>query len=202
MSGVEVKGLRQAGENLLALKGMVRLQIGREALKQGALVINSAVKQATYTTFHRVTGFVQSGFGVRVGQSLKGEVLSAVVVQYPQSMAGTSPMARLVQQHHTPKTRHGSVSLTNVAFYWRFLELGTKGRHAARTPAFSREGRIARNKRQSRALAKYSASSSLGDISPRPWVGPAFNSTKQAAIDKFAATTRQLTEQAINAMPK
>jgi HK97 gp10 family phage protein len=202
VSGVTITGLRELGANLQALGALVQKEIGREALLQASLLITAAVKDATYTTFNRITGFTQSGFGVRVGKEMKGTVLSAVVVQYPQNITGTDAMARLVQHYHTPRPHHGSVAVETYAYWWRFLEFGTHGRHARRTPKFAREGRIARNRRQASALARYAKSASLGDLAPRPWVGPAFNASAQAAIQKFTSTTREQIEQRVNAMPK
>lgn len=198
MSGMEVKGLKQALANLNAIgSDAVRTDIGRKALRDGLLVINRAVKGATYTTFNRVTGFTRAGFGVRVAIKPKGTVLNSVIVQYPQSIAGTSAGQKLVRQHYTPKAKGRKQSTFNVAFWWRFLEFGTKGRRTARTPKSARTGRMARgkgSKASQRALARYTAAKGQGDIAARPWVGPAFQRTRDDATDEFSKVFKALLE--------
>lgn len=201
---VEVKGLRQSLVNLAKLASDVQKKIGRLALRDAALVVNAAVKGATYSTFSRRSGAIQSGFGVRVGNELKGTTLNAVVVEYPQSLAGLSPATRLFRRSALRQSsRARKVNLESTAFWWRFLEFGTGPRMSERTPAFQREGRLARTRGEIRAAHKFqSAAHALGAITPRSWVRPAFSSSGVQAVDVFAKTMRTETDATVQAYPK
>jgi HK97 gp10 family phage protein len=199
MSALEVKGLNEAIRNLNDLDGQVKSKIGRDALRDGLLLVNKTVKAATYSTFKRATGAIQAGFGVRVGKALKGTVLAAVVVQYPQSMIGNTPMTKAYRRHHAAKGRSRKpVDLNQVAYWWRFLEFGTGERRTARTPRFSH----IRTKRQAKTVEKFLGAKGVGYVGPRPWVRPAFQGTAQGAVDAFTATMRQEIETNVNAMTK
>jgi HK97 gp10 family phage protein len=203
MSALDVKGLKEAIQNLNTLQGNVKAEIGRDALRAGLLVVNKAVKAATYTTFRRIDGVIQSGFGVRVGKELKGTVLSAVVVEYPQSLIGHSAMSRAYRRHHSASRKFSTgrarkIDLNQVAYWWRFLEFGTQQRRTARTP----KSMLAKTRRQQRAISRFNAASSTGSVMARPWVRPAFQGTAQGAVDAFIATMRQRIEDSVNSMPK
>jgi HK97 gp10 family phage protein len=201
MPALEVKGLKEAVKNFNDLTGKVKLEIGREALRDALLVVLEKVKGATYTTFTKRTGAIQSGFGVRVGQSLKDDVLTSVVVEYPQTMIGNTPMTRAFRSHHSARGRSRKpVSLFQVAYWWRFLEFGTGPRRTARTPKTltPRKGAKGLN----RAIAKFKASRSTGSVTARPWVRPAFAASAQTAVDTFTQSMRRRIERAANAMPK
>ena len=200
MSALKVTGLKEAIENLDKLDDQVKGEIGRAALLASLLQVNKAVKAATYKTFNRIDGAIQSGFGVRVGKELKGTVLSAVVVQYPQSMIGNTPMTQAFRRHNTAKGRKRVISLFQVAYWWRFLEFGTKPRRTARTPK-SMDAKTSLS-RQARAIGRWQRASSTGAITARPWVRPAFQSTSQGAVDAFVETMRQRIEESVNSMPK
>lgn len=198
MSGVtmEVKGLSQAIANLNKLTGAVKAEIGRASLAAGLSVIKAAVLGATYSTFAKQTGAIKAGFGIRVGHQLKGTVLSAVIVQYPQSIAGQSPMKAAFLRHRQ-STRKRAVSLYQVAFWWRFLEFGTGPRRSVATPSSSGHG-----KRHEARVRRYAGAASRGAIVARSWVRPAAASTAQPSVDQFAATMRERVEQAVKEMPK
>lgn len=190
--GIEVTGLKEARENLYKLSEEVGVKITRAALLEAGLVINRAIKAATYSTFTRRTGQIRAHFGVRVGAEPKDNVISAVVVQYP---AATSSGPRLASVRVQQERR-------SVAYWWRFLEFGTSGRRAQRTPKHVRAGRIARGTKQQRAEAAYSASRALGDLSARPWVRPAFRASVAEAVDHFATAFRRTTDEEVNKLPK
>lgn len=185
--GVEVKGLKQALDNMQQLGSDIPLELGRKALREAGIVISGAVKQATYSTFTRRTGQIKEHFGVRVAQALKGSVLNSVVVQYPA--AGGGPLLKAAQRR-------------SVAFWWRFLEFGTSGRRTSTTPKFHRLGRIARGQRQEKALATYSAARSLGDLAARPWVRPAFSASAQTAVERFRDVLLKGIENETTSLPK
>lgn len=189
---IEVKGLKEARENLYKLSEEVGVAITRAALLAGALVISSAVKDSTYSTFTRRSGAIKAGFGVRVGKHPKENVLSAVVVQYPR--AGTSgPRLKAVRDAENRRS---------IAYWWRFLEFGTTGRRAARTPKHLRQGRVARGVKQQRAEAAYNAARALGDLGPRPWVRPAFRGSVGDALDTFQRSITENVEKEVNKLPK
>lgn len=203
MTALKVTGLKEAIENFNKLTGLVRKEIGRDALRAGLLIVNKAVKASTYTTFRRVDGVIQSGFGVRVGKGPKGSVLTAVVVEYPQSMIGNTPMTRAFRRHHSPSRKFATgrgraVNLFQIAYWWRFLEFGTQERRTARQP----KSMVRKTRRQQRAVYRWQTASSTGSVAPRPWVRPAFQGTAQSAVDAFVATMHQRIEETVNSMRK
>lgn len=202
MAAVEVRGLREAAKNLEAIGKAGALALSRDALRDGARVLVRVIKAATYTTFQRRTGLVQSGFGTRIAQQLKSEVLLGFVVQFPQSLAGGSAQKKAQRAAYLPAAKGRKQSFYNLAFWWRFLEFGTKGRRAAKTPAFHRAGRLARGARQQKALARYSASKTVTDLAPRPWVRPAFGGSAPGSIQAFEKSFRTRIETAVNNLPK
>lgn len=202
MAAVEVRGLREAAKNLEALGKVGATELSRDALRDGARVLVRSIKAATYTTFQRQTGFIKSGFGAVVAKDLKSGVLRAWVMQLEQSLAGGSAEKKAQRAAHLPKSKGRKQSFYNVAFYWRFLEFGTQGRRTATTPKFHRAGRIARGKRQEKALGRYNAGKSLGDISPRPWVRPAFAGSAASSIETFEKSFRTRIETAVKDLPK
>lgn len=200
---VEVKGLRQAVENLTLLAGPLRDKIGHQAQLDASLVISRAMAAATYTTFNRQTGFIRSGFGVRVARGLKGELLTSVVVQYPQRISGSNPMVRAYRKRHlsiSPRTR--KVELDHVAYWWRFLEFGTGPRFSAKKPRFLKRGLAPRSERDWKSLRSYAAAGGHGAIRARPWVRPAFSGSAERSIDTYRDTFVQQVESEVNNLPK
>jgi len=201
--GITVSGLRQALGNLSRIKGDIAFRVGREASLAAGLVITNAVKRATYTTFNRQTGAIQSGFGVRVGHELKGTKLNSVVVEYPQNVGGHS-LKGLMKLFHGRRTSQAAKTPADagVAFWWRFLEFGTGKRRSARLPSFMKKGRVARTARNMHAQSRYEHAHSTGALSARPWVRPAFDSSAPAAIDAFRAVFLKRTAEETDNLPK
>jgi hypothetical protein len=193
---MEVRGLKESRAALLKLNKDVQNEIAGKAMLDALLVVNRAVKAATYRTFSKLTGFTRSGFGVRVYKTLKNHQRIAHIVQYPQSIAGSGADKQLIRKHHMPKTGGRKQAITNVAYWWRFLEFGTDGRKAARTPKARRTARLSRKamKARNRAQARYDAAPSRGDLQPRPWVRPSLGSTQSSAVDQFRKTLRDRIE--------
>ena len=205
MAGIEIKGLSQALANLQQLSKDVQLKLSRDALREASWTIAKAVRGATYTTFHRLTGAIQSGFSVQVAQQPHTATeLDAYVVQYQQGIIGTSAAAmafrKAVIAHRRRRSRQ-PIQLQQVAFWWRFLEFGTQPRRAMRTPAFSRHV-SKRTDRQKKRLAAFNASPSRGGISGRSWVRPAFSTSAQTSIETFRDTLLRELQQETDQLPK
>jgi hypothetical protein len=202
---VKVSGLRQAAENLMEIgSGETRTRIARDASRAASWVVADDVKAATYSTFNRVSGWIKSGIGVRVATGVRDNVLNAVVAELPQYAGSFNPMAKLFRAHHPGKAHsRKQPSLAQVAFYWRFLEFGTKERHAKRTPKFTyRAASKQRTKRQSVHLALWSSSPSRGGIAPRSWVRPALQASELNAVQTYESTMRERTETEIANLQK
>ena len=204
---IEVKGLSQALQNLHQLSADVQLKLSRDALREASWAIAKAIRAATYTTFNKITGAVQSGFSVQVAnQQHKANELDAYVVEYQQGIAGTSAAAmafrKAVIAHRRRRSRQ-PIQLAQVAFWWRFLEFGTQPRRAMRTPAFSRHRtKFRRTERQKKRLAAFNASPSRGGIHGRSWVRPAFSASAETAVQTFRDTLLKALEQETDQLPK
>jgi len=192
MASITVKGLKEARANLDKLSKETGVKITRAALLSAALIINREIKAATYSTFTRRTGRIKAGFGVRVGKEPKDDVLSAVVVEYPREQS-SGPLLKAVRD---------KAERNAVAYWWRFLEFGTSGRRAAKTPKHQRQGRVARGIKQQRAEAAYNAARSRGDLAARPWVRPAFRGSVQQAVEQFSKSFRENTDKEVKALQK
>jgi hypothetical protein len=204
---VQTLGLKQTTANFATIAGPLKDKIGRAAALQGALVMNRAIKAATYTTFHRATGFIQSGFGVRVGKHLTpAGVLNTFVVEYPQKIIGSSDIATAYRrQYISARTSKRSVSIApQVAFWWRFLEFGTHPRFAKKAPSFLKRGQGPHDKRHSdwHSLRAYAAAGSRGQIFSRAWIRPSTAASEHQAVATFSDTFRQQTEIEIDRLPK
>jgi hypothetical protein len=209
----KVVGLKQAAENLLNLaSGELRTKIARDASRAAAWVVGDAVKDATYTKFERQTGFIKQGIGVRVATGVRGDVLNAVVAEVKQYAGAFNPMAALFRKsgHAAPKGKGKSArdpSLSQVAFWWRFLEFGTRERHKKRTPKFVYHPESKRPLTQRRItsrgtkMAAFLNSPSRGAVEARNWVRPALGSSQQAAVQAFERVMRERTEAEAKNLP-
>jgi hypothetical protein len=189
---IQVRGLKQAAQNLLLIGKVAATETSRKSILESLLVLVRAIKAATYTTgFQKRTGAVKAGFGARVAFGVKGTFLRGWIVQYPQPGVGIRAKARAKDS-----------SKAGVAFYWRFLELGTHGRRTARTPKFLKKGNLFLSPAHKRSAARYAAAASLGDLPPRPWVGPTFKSQAARAIEVFGVTFKNRVQAAVENLPK
>lgn len=199
---VEVRGLREAVQNMKRLAGVAQLELSRSAMFDAALVIAKNVRAATYTTFIRRTGFIKSGFSVRVARNVIDDEVLGFIVQREQNIAGASAEAKTVRKRNTPKVSRRAQPIFSAAFYWLFLERGTQNRRQSRTPDFLRKGRSASTKRQLSSLARYTAAASSGNIKPRPWVAPATAGSAEAAIHEFEQSFRTRVETEVSNLKK
>jgi HK97 gp10 family phage protein len=191
---LQVTGLKQARDNMAALPAIVKLKVGRDALRAAAWTVEHEVQARTYTTFHRLTGAIGAGLRVGVGHQLKGEVLNAVVGEFPQQATAGSPMGRLLRQSYGGSRADKYAFGGSVAFWWRFLELGTGPRRAMRTPRGAHPSK--------QRVDRWMSSGNRGAISPRPWVRPALAASAQNAVDVFRRTLVERIEAEVNQLPK
>lgn len=208
---MEVVGLDQAAKNLDTLTGQIKSNIGRASLRAAAQLIVKRLVQTTYSTFQKRSGAINAGWAVRVGEHLKGDVLSSVIVEKPQAVSGFAGQLSKAQRRRAKAAadRNRVSKQQGVAYWWRFLEFGTQKRKASATPRFMRHGGKARTDRQRKSATAWAASADRGRIDTvniagqqRSWVRPAFNSEVRNSIETFAATMRRLTDENVNAMPK
>lgn len=213
----EVKGLDQCLANLQQLDTDTRTTLARTAMREMAWKLAIPMRRATYTTFNKSDGKIQSGLSVIVQKEFEGDTLKAHVIEYPQDIRGTTPAQVLFRRHlhlkgHRPSRKSDTadrglrVDLTGVAYWWRFLEFGTGPRHAARTPKFLRTGKISsdpkRQQVQRAAAAKWLKTPSRGGITARTWLRPIASNTSPAAVDEFRAVLLDEIDKTVNAYPK
>jgi HK97 gp10 family phage protein len=203
MAGIEVKGLSQCLKNMAALGELIETKITREALREQAWVIAKAIRGATYKNFVRRTGAIRSGVGVIVQRDQHDQKLKAYAVEYPQNIAGAeTPFTSLVRKRLAQK-RSRKVDTTYVAFWWRFLEFGTRPRRGARTPKWKKPSRSqSASAKRAKSFAAFAAAPSRGAIKARNFMRPAFNASANASITEFRKDVREGIERETNAMSK
>jgi hypothetical protein len=203
---VELNGLSQAKDNFQKLGADIQKEIGRAALREAGWVLARPMRAATYTTFLRRTGAIKSGLGVVVARNAKDDSLTALVEEYPQSLAGAAtPFKSLVRQR-LATSRRRSTPTASIAFWWRFLEFGTGPRRARATPRFLRTGKVSRTAkgeaRQLKSANRWLAFGARGGIRPRTWLRPVFGANAAQALSSFRDTLFKLIDAAVSAMPK
>jgi HK97 gp10 family phage protein len=200
MAGVEVTGLKQCLDNMKKLGADTQQELAGKALREAGWVISEAMRGATYTTgFKRVTGAIRQGLSVAVQHDPKQDELKAYVVEYPQSIAGAeTPFKALVRKRRARARK--KVDVRQTAFWWLFLERGTKQRKSVKAPRGHRP--IRPGTRSARLRARYDAAPSRGGIRPMPWLKPSFDATAVDAINTCRDTIKKLIDAAVSAMPK
>jgi HK97 gp10 family phage protein len=197
----QVKGLRQALDNMRALPKLVKINVGRAALRAAAHVVEGQVKARTYTTFNRLTGAIGASLGVRVGMELKGETLNAVIGEYPVAMSGATPMAQAFNRTYRARaSMYAGKPMT--AYWWRYLEFGTRARHAKMTPRFMRRSTTPRTERQVVQVNRWTASAGRGAVASRSWVRPALADTAASAVEMFRQKLNEGIETEVNRLQK
>jgi len=194
-SKFEIKGLREVAQNIATLETAIKTDIARTSLRSGALKILDRIKAATYTTFNRLDGMILSGFQVRVGAAAKGDVLSSVIVQREQQLKGVQFKAVRARLRRPGKKRGPSRA---VAFWWRFLEFGTKPRGNVRGERI----KVSKKGQRSKWKSLQSTGSNRGAVSPRKWVRPSLQVAASGAIVEVSNTmSRRISEEA-SKLPK
>jgi len=214
---IEVKGLAECQANFRALLRDTRTKIANDAMREMAWRLARPMRAATYTTFAKQSGKIQSGLSVIVQKEFSGTELKAHVVEYPQSITGPDPVQQLFRKHmrlkgHRPGRKYSGpdkgarVDLAGVAYWWRFLEFGTQMRRAMRTPNFLKTGKISSNPKRQGAqraqAASWQSSPSRGGITSRSWLRPIAASTSPSAIDGFRDVLLDEIDKAVNAYTK
>ena len=203
MAGIEVTGLRQCLDNMKKLGTDAQREIGRDALREAGWAIAKPMRDATYTTgFKRITGAIRTGISVAVQHDPKNDELKAYVVEYPQSIAGAETPFKTLVRKRAAQRRSKKVDIRQTAFWWLFMERGTKPRKSVRTPKASRASSLRAGTRSARARARWEAAPSRGGVKPMPWLVPTFNATATEAITSCRDTFRKLIDAAVSAMPK
>jgi hypothetical protein len=206
MAKLEVKGLKEAADNLKKLDKDMQGKIGRAALRDLGWQLAKPMRSATYTTgFKRITGAIQKGLSVAVLKEPDNNQLRGYVVEYPQGITGPeTPFAALIRKRRGAGAgrRKRSVSIAkSTAYWWRYMEFGTGPRHASATPKFLRRG-AARTARQKKSVARWASSPSRGGVPSHSWIRPIFNSQMAPAIEKFRDLIKKLIDAAVSDMPK
>jgi hypothetical protein len=171
----QVKGVRETSENMLSLGKQYSDRIATVSLRSFNFHIIDRMREATYTTFDRQTGLIKSGFGVRTGK-LKNNVLVSFGVQQPQAAINMGSIA-FKSVARRPRATGKLPPSQWVAFYWRFLELGTNNRTNQR-------------------------GANRGAISSRSWLQPSFNTAVPSALEGFVKLQRKMVEEVCDRMPK
>lgn len=131
---IRVLGLEQAKRNLQTLSDKLQNSIVRAAMRQAANVFLKATRAGTYGGGRmQRTGLLLRSQSVSSGK--RGDVISAKVRMREVNVGGTSAFAkgvrsaRGIKQLSRTVTRRGKTTTKPVsmrAFYWWFLEKGTK----------------------------------------------------------------------------
>ena len=202
MAGVEVTGLKQCLDNMKKLSTDAQREIANNALREACWTIAEAMRAATYTSgFKRITGAIQKGISVAVQHDPKNDELKAYVVEYPQSVAGAeTPFKALVRKRKGLRSRT-KIDIRYTAYWWLFLERGTRQRKSVRTPRMGLRS-LKAGSRSARARARFEAAPSRGGIRKMSWLEPTFNAKATDAINTCRENFLKLVDAAVSAMPK
>lgn len=157
---VRVLGVAQAVKILRELGDKVAKRVTRKAIRASTRIIMREVKRTTYSGGReRRTGLLGRSLAMTVSSKGGGDRIVGKIVMRPVDVTGKSKVAQHVRRSRKAKLGNATEM---AAFYWRFLEKGTKARQTQ-------------------------SGANRGHVSPRPWVVAAFDAKSGAAIDAFAA---------------
>jgi len=161
-----VLGIADCVRNLKKLGDTVMTRVTRKAVRSATAVILRQVRRTTYSGDRdRRTGLLKASLGMSVSAKSAGLIVGKVVMR-PVDVTGKSRVAQNVRRKRKAKQNNATEM---AAFYWRFLERGTK-------------------KRTTKGGAN------RGSVNPSPWIEPAFDSTNAEALDKFKQVFERETE--------
>lgn len=156
--GFELKliGVDQARRTLEEMSLAVQKRITRKAVRASLDPIYKKIKGSAYGgDRQKRTGLLQRSIGTSTSTKMAGLVTGKVLARNVK-ITGKTKVAQLVRAKRRPKA-----NVTEYrAFYWRFLEKGTK-------------------KRQT------SGGANRGSIGASPWVEPSFDATAGTALERF-----------------
>lgn len=164
---IKVLGIAQAVATLRELGNVVMKRVTRKSVRAATKLIQRQVKSTTYSgDRQRRTGLLGRSLAITVSSKGGGDSIVGKIVMRPVSVTGKSKVAQNVRRSKKAKLNNATEM---AAFYWRFLEKGTKQRQTQ-------------------------SGANRGSVSPRPWVEPAFDSKATQAIDAFASVFNRETE--------
>ncbi|HKV17354.1 MAG TPA: HK97-gp10 family putative phage morphogenesis protein [Reyranella sp.] len=153
-----VVGISKAVANLKQLGDAIASRVTRKAVRAATRVIMLQVKRTTYSGDRdRRTGLLGRSLSMTVSAK-QGKAIVGKVVMRPVDVTGKSKVAQNVRRARKAKLGNATQM---TAFYWRFLEKGTKTRATQ-------------------------SGANRGRVMPSPWVVPAFDAKSGEAIDVFA----------------
>jgi len=171
---IQLRGIEQSKRNLLTLSTKIQKSIVRAAIRQMANVFLRQTRTTTYGAGRQQrTGLLLRSQSVSTNAKA-GEVTAKIRMR-DVNVSGSTPIARRVRAGRS--FAKAKPPLAMRAFYWSFLEFGTKQR--------------ATNKGANR-----------GVVTPRAWVVPAFDAKAFEAIDAFTKRFADGVEQACRELPK
>lgn len=156
---IRVLGLAQVVKNLQTLSEALQKKIMRRAVRAAAVPYAKEVKATTYGgKRHRRTGLLIASQSISTGT--KGDDVIAKVRMRDVNIAKDNKIGRAVRGARSLVPGAAKTPEKYRAFYWRFLEYGTKQR---RTKSGADRGAVGESK----------------------WVRPAFDSKSDEAINAF-----------------
>ena len=124
---IKVEGLRAVGENLMEMSRRIQNNISRVSLRAAARVLTIAIKAKSGTTYKPETGLVKRGFSAGVARTkTSGTMQYASVFQRQQKIPTKTAAGRVAAAKFAKRNSRGAVPEKALAYWWRFLEGGTK----------------------------------------------------------------------------
>lgn len=164
--GIRVLGISQAVANLRTMADALQVRVTRKAVRAATTVILKQIKATTYNAPRdRRTGLLGRSLGLTISTRKAGWVVGKIIMR-PVDVTGKSRVAQHVRR--LKKAKLGNAT-EMAAYYWRFLEKGTKKR--------STKGGANR-----------------GSVPAMPWVVPAFDAKSTEALDVFSKVFNRETE--------
>lgn len=122
MITVRPVGIAQAAKNLETLSRLLQTSIVRASVRSAINVIAKPIKTKTYSQDrHRITGLLMASQAV--GVTKNGQVITGRLRMRDVNIASQSRVAKLVRTH---RRFAGPPPQKYRAFYWWFLERGTR----------------------------------------------------------------------------
>jgi HK97 gp10 family phage protein len=176
-----IDGIPELNARLDSIATAVANPIAKEALEAGGNI----VKAAAVSTVHRLTGTLAED--IVVVTRMRGDGAEKYVLIGP----GWSPDAyRRVARNRGASGREASPDQTsNPGVYGFFLEVG----HRAPGKGLSHDLQYKRDSSAAKKRGKRVNTHDYGHMStpPYPWLGPAFDESKEAAVQEIAAVVEK-----------